>query len=508
MKKINYVKKTKKYNLFLLYIQSHYIIELYNRVNIYQLINYNILIPLFNNFICNIFIISINNKKNFNYIKNIINESCNIVFDYIKISNEEKFKTNTYHPTYSDAIHFAYQKIFNKITLKNSNEIFKKSKSKETNKSNDVESKKIINNNNVTFIDEFNKIKLDNIVSNKISNKISKKINNNFNKIKTNKEHNLYTKKNINKISYSTKNNIIYSSCEIINKIFTNFIKLIFEEKCNHNHFICKKNIIKYIYLNNYILDSDDIDEKVTYNIVSKNKISNVKKSNQYNITTLINKYNNTQNNNLLNKKYNNLLKNIENIDNIDDLNNSNNNNDINNNIELNDNEENNTEENNNEELNLYLNNLFYKILNENFDKLISYSNIILTDIIQITKKYTSNSNFRIINIINTVDYIFEKFLNLGNQSNLNRENNLNNESKHNNEFNNIFKDYSDKILFITIFIFFRQLNNFDFKKNYNYIMIVDKIFIFLLNNMNKVNDMNFNTMDKKVYININKLFE
>ena len=499
MKKINYVKKTKKYNLFLLYIQSHYIIELYNRVNIYQLINYNILIPLFNNFIFNIFIISINNKKNFNYIKNVINESCNIVFDYIKISNEEKFKTNTYHPTYSDAIHFAYQKIFNKITHKNSNVIFKnKRKSNETNKNNNIESKKIINNN-VTFIDEFNKVKLDNIVSNKIS----KKINNNFNKIKTNKEHNLYTKKNINIISYSTKNNIIYSSCEIINQIFTNFIKLIFEEKCNHNHFICKKNIIKYIYLNNYILDSDDIGNNVTYNIVSKNKISNVKKSNQFNITTLINNLSNSQNNNLLNKKYNNLLKNIENIDNIDELNNPNNNN-----IELNDNEENNNEENNNEELNLYLNNLFYKILNENFDKFISYNNIILTDIIQITKKYTSNSNFRIINIINTVDYIFEKFLNLVNQNNLNNESNLNNASKYNNELNNIFKDYSDKILFLSIFIFFRQLNNFDFKKNYNYIIIIDKIFIFLLNNMEKINNISLDTMDKKVFININKLFE
>lgn len=502
MKKINYVKKTKKYNLFLLYIQSHYIIELYNRVNIYQLINYNILIPLFNNFIFNIFIICINNKKNFNYIKNIINDACNIVFDYIKISNEEKFKTNTYHPTYSDAIHFAYQKIFNKIIPKNSNVIFKnKSKFNETNKNNNIESKKIINNsnnsnNNVTFIDDFDKVKIDNI----ISNKISKKMNNNSNKIKTTKEYNLYTKKNVNKISYSTKNNIIYSSCEIINKIFINFIKLLFEEKCNNNYFVCKKNTIKYIYLNNYILDSDDINDNLTYNIINKNKISNVKKSNQYNINTLINKFSDSQNNNLLNKKYNNLLKNIDNIDNIDELNNLNNknNNDIeeNNNMELND-----DEQNNNQELNLYLNNLFYKILNENFDKLISYNNIILTDIIQITKKYTNNSNFRIINIINTIDYIFEKFLNLVNQSN------LNDESKYNNEINNIFKDYSDKILFLVIFIFFRQLNNFDFKRNYNYIIIVDKIFIFLLNNMEKINNINLDTMDKKVFININKLF-
>ena len=38
--------------------------------------------------------------------------------------------------------------------------------------------------------------------------------------------------------------------------------------------------------------------------------------------------------------------------------------------------------------------------------------------------------------------------------------------------------------------------------------MIVDKIFIFLLNNMNKINNVNLDTMDKNVFININKLFE
>ena len=38
--------------------------------------------------------------------------------------------------------------------------------------------------------------------------------------------------------------------------------------------------------------------------------------------------------------------------------------------------------------------------------------------------------------------------------------------------------------------------------------MIVDKIFIFLLNNMNKINNINLDTMDKKVFTNINKLLE
>ena len=204
-----------------------------------------------------------------------------------------------------------------------------------------------------------------------------------------------------------------------------------------------------------------------------------------------------------MNKKHNNLLKNIDNIDNIDELNNLNkkNNNDFeeNNNIELND-----EEQNNNQELNLYLNNMFYKNINENFDKLINYNNIILTDIVQITKKYANNSNFLIINIINTIDYIFEKFLNLVNQ------NNLNHEGKFNNELNNIFKDYSDKILFLAIFIFFRQLNNLEFKRNHNYIMIVDKIFIFLLNNINNINinNINLDTSDEKMFVNINKLFE
>ena len=115
---MNYVKNVKKYNLFLLYNLSHFIIELFNKIQLYDIINYYKLFTLFNNYIFNIISIGINNKKSLKTIREILFEGCNIIFDYIKISHEEKFKLNTYHPTYSDAIHFSYQKIFHKLRKK------------------------------------------------------------------------------------------------------------------------------------------------------------------------------------------------------------------------------------------------------------------------------------------------------------------------------------------------------------------------------------------------------
>ena len=164
--KDNTLKKLKKYNLFLLYNLSHFIIQLFNKIQLYDLINYDILLSLLINFIFNIYLIGLFNKKSLNTIRTVIQDGCNIMFDYIKISHEEKFKSNSYHPTYADAIHFAYQKILNKIVVnkKKNENIKKKIQKKNSNKK---------KSNYVSFTAKSEPISKD--INNSVKNNLKKK---------------------------------------------------------------------------------------------------------------------------------------------------------------------------------------------------------------------------------------------------------------------------------------------------------------------------------------------
>lgn len=114
LKKID-PKKHKKHEQFLLYSYCHYILEIYNRLADKPDINFEVLIPLINNYILNLFTICLANQINLDATKGIIDEAVLIALDYISISNEDEFREQNYNPRFNDAIHFSYQKMHNRI---------------------------------------------------------------------------------------------------------------------------------------------------------------------------------------------------------------------------------------------------------------------------------------------------------------------------------------------------------------------------------------------------------
>lgn len=114
LKKID-PKKHKKHAQFLLYSYCHYILEIYNRLSDKPDINFGILIPLINNYILNLFTICLANQINLDVTKGIIDEAVLIALDYISISHEDEFREQNYNPRFNDAIHFSYQKMYDRI---------------------------------------------------------------------------------------------------------------------------------------------------------------------------------------------------------------------------------------------------------------------------------------------------------------------------------------------------------------------------------------------------------
>ncbi len=114
LKKID-PKKHKKHAQFLLYSYCHYILEIYNRLADKPDIKFEILIPLINNYILNLFTICLANQINLDATKGIIDEAVLITLDYISISNEDEFREQNYNPRFNDAIHFSYQKMHSRI---------------------------------------------------------------------------------------------------------------------------------------------------------------------------------------------------------------------------------------------------------------------------------------------------------------------------------------------------------------------------------------------------------
>ena len=94
------------------------------------------------------------------------------------------------------------------------------------------------------------------------------------------------------------------------------------------------------------------------------------------------------------------------------------------------------------------LNKIFYNKLNNNFGITIKFINILLNDIIQITKKSYQNNEI-ICNIIQGINYIFEKYINLINFT-------LNNNKI--NYYNGNYLVKNDKLLFVSIYIFIKQI--------------------------------------------------
>lgn len=445
--KDNTSKKLKKYNLFLLYNLSHFIIQLFNKIQLYDLINYDILLSLLINFIFNIYLIGLFNKKSLNTIRAVIQDGCNIMFDYIKISHEEKFKSNSYHPTYSDAIHFAYQKILNKIiTNKKKNENNKK---KIKNKKNSNKKK----SNYVSFTARTEVLSKDNNICTK--NKLKKKWDTDS-KLNKFKKYN-----NIKNIFKKYDNTVLFITNEIVNNIFCNFIKICFEEKSyiNYSKFInnkcnyLKKNNFILVYLNlyNYI---DGIDS-----IKNLNKNENHNQFDQFK------------------KNKNNKLK-FENVDYAitDEI---------------------------KEEYDIYLKDDFYKIINLNFEFIIKFIDLLLIDIIQFIKKNNNNeNNLNTFNILQSINYIFKKYLSI-----ISINYNFNNL---NSEINNSIS-MNDNILFSSVYLFVKNLNSNNFKNiENNYILYIDNIFNFFFNlesNIipNEINEDLFKNLNKKFNLKFNR---
>lgn len=106
-------KKQVKYTRFLLNTYKKTIVKTYIKLHDYGDIKYEILLPLMNNFILNIFKLCIVNTVNLDIIKNILEHGTNIIIDYICISHDNTNKD--YEPKYNNAISFAYQKTIYKL---------------------------------------------------------------------------------------------------------------------------------------------------------------------------------------------------------------------------------------------------------------------------------------------------------------------------------------------------------------------------------------------------------
>lgn len=78
-------------------------------------INFNCIHYLLINFITNLYILGITNDISLEKLKTVLEEGCQIVFDYLTISREESLNTTAYKIKYNDAIHFAYQKMLSKM---------------------------------------------------------------------------------------------------------------------------------------------------------------------------------------------------------------------------------------------------------------------------------------------------------------------------------------------------------------------------------------------------------
>lgn len=213
--KTDITRYLKKYCKFIILIYCHYVINIFNSLIDTHDIHYLLLIRLINNFITNIFLKSVKLYIKLRDIKNIINEGCSIILDYIIISKEEKFNNNKYIPKFTDAIQFSYQKVIPKVNKHNPipdgqsaiKGIYTKKRS-----------------NKAPFIVKSDKQDIANIQANTISNNISNNI------------HSLsLDDKNGN--DENTFNGLLHSCIEIINCLFINLIKM-----CFINH----KNDIKY----------------------------------------------------------------------------------------------------------------------------------------------------------------------------------------------------------------------------------------------------------------------
>lgn len=102
-------KKQCKYTRFLLYVLKKTSIHVYLKLCDYGDIKYEILLPLINNFVLNVFQLCLVNNISLDSIKKLLEQSVDIIIDYICISHDN-ININ-YKPKYSNAIAFAYQKI-------------------------------------------------------------------------------------------------------------------------------------------------------------------------------------------------------------------------------------------------------------------------------------------------------------------------------------------------------------------------------------------------------------
>lgn len=103
-------KKMKKYFSFITCNYCFFSINMIEKLIDFGDINFNCIHYMLMEFMTNIFVICLANNMSLHKIKNIIENGCAIIFDYIIISREECLNTSTYKIKFNDAIQFAYQK--------------------------------------------------------------------------------------------------------------------------------------------------------------------------------------------------------------------------------------------------------------------------------------------------------------------------------------------------------------------------------------------------------------
>jgi hypothetical protein len=108
-------KRIRKHTSFLQLNLCHYALNFYITSLDLGNINYPIFIEMLNNFIYNIFSLSLANNITLDKTKILIDDGCLLISDYVIICHEEEFKKNTFNLRIADAIQYGYAKISDKI---------------------------------------------------------------------------------------------------------------------------------------------------------------------------------------------------------------------------------------------------------------------------------------------------------------------------------------------------------------------------------------------------------